>query len=143
VKSKGSSVRESPAWVYAGLLAGSLILAGCVSAGHTFDGDYVVTQDASEFQYAGAAESAEGRQSFTWEDAPGTANVELSAAPASGSLTILVTDERGGTVFTNTLTAGSGQGTTATTVTGDPGAWTIAVTFEDYQGSFAFTLTAA
>ncbi len=133
--------------MFAGFAAVALVIAGCMAgaectAGQGAGGQQGVCNATDSFAYGGQVSDRSGTETYTWENTQDTARVSWGGQAGSGSVTITIEDADGRQVYRQTFSGGQG-GSSETTDAGEPGEWTIRVSFTGYTGQMGLGITAS
>jgi hypothetical protein len=115
----------------------ALILAAC-SGGNALAPQFQpqVTNNPDNFQLqATGVTNVTQVLTYTWSCSTGTATVNPATTTSGGSVSLLIKDGAGTTVYNGNIPP---SGTFNTSPAGVSGAWTIKVTFNDYSGTINF-----
>ncbi len=78
---------------------------------------------------------------FAWENNKTTASANFDITSNTGSVQMVITDEKGDVVLDKTLTAGSGEDSfSGLTKEGKPGIWTITITLTSFNGDGSYSI---
>jgi hypothetical protein len=121
------------------LLLASLALAGCTSGSGT---EQVSNDPGGPFLYTATWDGHNGQKTYTWQTSATRADVTIAAGGTAGSLGFTLKDAAGQPVYQTSADAGSLRAH-ATSAPGQPGAWTILLTFAGYTGNASLAVRAS
>jgi hypothetical protein len=124
----------------AALLAGGSTVGACSDSptGPGIQPEIVSQADNFEYQVS-AVQGYSGTVSYTWQNTGTAANVDQSTVLTDGSIILLIRDAAGTEVYSRSL-ADDG---TFSTGTGQPGTWSLSVTYSHASGTVNFRLQKA
>lgn len=122
------------------------LLAGCTAGAEctgqqAAGGQSGVCNVEGSFAYGGQVSGESGTETYEWENPQSQAEVAWGGQGSSGSVTVTILDARGDEVYRSTFSGGQ-SGASETTRSGQPGAWTIRVTFEGFTGQMGLSVQA-